>query len=298
MAHPGIATIRSMLEGLDLHSGTIEERRAAIDPGEGPSPIERVALERIVLAGRPAERLTPDDGAGEVVLYLHGGAYCIGGPGSHRGIAARLAQLTGYTVVTLDYRMAPEDPFPAAVDDAVDAYEELLADGRSTESIAIAGDSAGGGLTAATLVALRDRGLPLPAAGVCLSPWADLTQSSASFDTADDPMVSKVMLDEMAAYYLAGADARTPLASPVFADLTGLPPLLIHVGSDEVLHDDAITLAARATDAGVDTTVKVWPDMIHVFQLFPGELVAEADESLGEIAAFLADHVRAGAPAD
>jgi acetyl esterase/lipase len=207
----------------------------------------------------------------------------------------------------LDYRLAPEHPFPAAVDDAVAAFRELVAGGVDPAAIALAGDSAGGGLVLATLLALREAGDPLPAVGVCLSPWVDLAQTGDSYERlADvDPMISRDSLKVMADAYLAGADPTTPLASPQYGDLRGLPPLLIEVGERESLLDEGVAVAERARDAGVDVTLRRWPEMIHVFQLFPADLVPEAAESVSGVAAFLTRHlaepsdagdVRAGEP--
>jgi len=222
-----------------------------------------------------------------VVLYLHGGGYVIGSPRSHRHLAAAIAAAAGTSALLLEYRCAPESPFPAAVDDAVAAYRWLLDQGISAGGLVIAGDSAGGGLTVATLLALRDGGVPLPAAGVCISPWVDLTCSGASYSTkaASDPIVKKAGVEEMARAYLGMADRRTPLASPLFADLRGLPPLLIQVGSEEVLLDDATQLAERARAAGVDTTLEVWDQMVHVWHWFL-PLLDEAEEAIGTIGRF------------
>jgi acetyl esterase/lipase len=288
--------IAAYLAESGLSSSSIAEQRAAMAEMAGASPpMEGVTVEAITLGGRPAERLTPEAGATDAaVLYLHGGGYCIGSLDSHRGLGSRLAMATGCTVAMLDYRLAPEHPFPAAVDDAVGAYRDLLSLGFRPERMAIAGDSAGGGLTVATLLALRGSGEPLPGAAVCLSPWADLTQSSTAYrNLADvDPMVSKSGLDLMSGAYLDGVDPRTELASPLFAaDFGDLPPVCIEVGEYEVLIDDATGLADRMRESGVAVTLKVWPELIHVFQAFPGSLIPEADQSIDAVGAFIAGHL-------
>jgi len=290
MAHAGIAVIRQLLGETRSAPTTLLERRENLASlaGAPPAP-EDVAVETIELAERPAERLTPVGAAGgSVILYLHGGGYCSGSLDTHRGLAGAIALASGTTVVTLDYRLAPEDPFPAALNDTLLAFDQLR-----PERVAIAGDSAGGGLALATAVALRDRGGALPDALALLSPWVDLTQTAASMTTlaAVDPVLTAEALTQMADGYLAGTDARTTLASPLFADLGGLPPMRIDVGSDEVLLDDSTTLAERARAAGVDATVQVWPEMIHVFPAFPPELVPEAAESIAGVAAFLVQHL-------
>ncbi len=296
MGHPGIDLIRQLV-GDRATSETlpsIEERRAGLEALTSVVvPPDGVTIESLVLAGRPAERTTPDtvDGPG-VVLYTHGGAYVSGGLTTHRAVVGRVALVTSRPVVALDYRLGPEHPFPAAVDDAVGAYEELLATGEGP--IALAGDSAGGGLALATLVALRDRGVdPAPAAAWLMSPWTDLTQSGASYDTRRgvDPMLSKEILDDAAGHYLADADASHPLASPLLADLSGLPPIRVDVGDAEVLLDDSVVLGHRVNEAGGDAQVTVWPEMIHVFPAFPADLVPESDQCLTASGAFLAHHL-------
>ncbi|HWE70125.1 MAG TPA: alpha/beta hydrolase, partial [Acidimicrobiales bacterium] len=215
---------------------------------------------------------------------------CAGSLDSHRDLAARIGIASGCAAATLDYRLGPEDPFPAALTDAVAAYQQLVADGVAPERIAVAGDSAGGGLVMALLLALRADGVRLPAAAVCLSPWVDLTQSGGSYqERVDrDPMLSREDLDVLATHYLAGTDPRTELASPLFAaDLSGLPPLLIEVGDHEVLLDDATRLAGRAAAAGIDVTLTIWPEMIHVFQAFPGTILPETDLSVAAIGKFV-----------
>jgi acetyl esterase/lipase len=295
MTHAGVEVVRSFIVESGMAEGSIMERRAAFEALTAAGPPEGADMTPGTLGGRPAEWVRADGVADRaVILYLHGGGYCMGSPGTHRALAAGLSAAAGCAVVALDYRLAPEHPFPAAVDDACAAYRELLTGGTAPGSVAIAGDSAGGGLTVATLVALRDAGSPLPAAAACLSPWVDLTQSAASYDTRSelDPMVTKAGLDEMAAAYLDGADARAGLASPLFAgSLAGLPPIVVEVGDHEVLLDDAVGLARRIEADGGRVTLTVWPELIHVFQAFPSSLIPEAGQSIGAIGSFLAEHL-------
>jgi phosphinothricin tripeptide acetyl hydrolase len=273
MTDRGIDVVRAHLAKLPpSDSLTTAERRAQYERAEKvfPTPSD-VKVERVNAPVAPAEWLRPPSAEpGRVVLYLHGGGYVIGSPRSHRHLAAAIAGAAGASALLLDYRLAPEHPFPAAVEDATAAYRWLLDQAIAPERIVIAGDSAGGGLTVATLLALREARVPLPAGGVCISPWVDLTCSGASYVTkADaDPIVQRSGVEEMAGAYLGATPPRTPLASPLFADLRGLPPLLIHVGSDEVLLDDAVQLAERAKAAGVDATLEVYDRMIHVWHWF------------------------------
>jgi acetyl esterase/lipase len=242
---------------------------------------------------RPAAVVAPD----ACVLYLHGGGYVIGSCNTHRAMASHLATRTGLAVLVVDYRLAPEHPYPAAVDDALTAYEWLLAEGFAAGRIVIAGDSAGGGLTLATLVALRDRGRPLPALGVPISPWTDLTLSGESMTTMAerDPMVTRRGLQRMADWYAGEAEPNAPLVSPLFADPAGLPPLLVHVGDVEILRDDAVRFADRAREAGVDVTLEVWPEMIHVWHVF-GPDVPESEAGVARIAEFIAERLHLAAP--
>jgi acetyl esterase/lipase len=222
------------------------------------------------------------------LLYLHGGGYAIGSPKSHRHMLGPLSIDSGLPIFAADYRLAPENPFPAAVDDGVAAYKGLLDSGIKPDHLAIAGDSAGGGLTIATLVAARDLGLPMPAAAVAISPWVDLSQGGESHRARAkrDPIVSKGGIDVMAAAYLAGADPKTPLASPLFADLKGLPPLLIQVGTEEALHDDSVALKARAEAAGVEVSFESWGGMIHVWHAFH-PILSEGRDAIARAGAFL-----------
>ena len=256
-------------------------------------PVNHGARRRAVDAGGVPGEWLESDGAGPgapVVLYFHGGGYLMGSVDTIRPLAANLAVAAGARVLTIGYRLAPEHPFPAAVDDAVAAWRWLLDGGADPAAVAFAGDSAGGGLTVAALLAARDHGLPLPAAGACISPWVDLTLSGESYDrnAATDPDVERWRLEEMARLYLAGADPRTPLASPVFGDLAGLPPLLIHAGTAELLEDDAVLLATVARTAGVPVTLELYRDMIHVWHAYaPG--LPEGTAGIDRIAAWLAE---------
>jgi len=227
-----------------------------------------------------------------VLLYLHGGGYVIGSPASHRHLLGAVGEMTGLSLFAADYRLAPEHPFPAAVDDALAAYKGLLALGIAPDKLAIAGDSAGGGLTIATLVAARDAGLPMPACAVCISPWTDLSAGGESHRARAkrDPIVGKENLDAMAAAYLAGKDAKTPLASPLFADLKGLPPLLIQVGTEEALYDDTTRLKARAEEAGVEVSAESWGGMVHVWHIFH-PILSEGRDAIARIASFIKSRI-------
>ena len=291
MSDKGIHLVRAHLAKLPpSNTLTIAERRAQYERAERvfPTPPD-VKVEVVTAPERPAEWLTPPGVRTDaVVLYLHGGGYVIGSPRSHRHLAAAIARAAGTRALLLDYRLAPEHPFPAALEDAVAAYQWLLRDGISPTRVVVAGDSAGGGLTVATLLALRDRGLPRPAAGVCISPWVDLTNSAASYvsKAAVDPIVTLESIAMLTQAYIGTGDPKQPLVSPLYADLRGLPPLLVQVGSDEVLVDDAVGLGARARAAGVDVTVHEWPAMIHVWHWFL-PMLDEAEQAIGEIAAFV-----------
>jgi len=226
-----------------------------------------------------------------VICYLHGGGYVLGSINTHRELASRLSRAASARVLILDYRLAPENPFPAAVDDSTAAYRWLLSSGVDPARLVIAGESAGGGLTIATLVALRDAGEPLPAAGICLSPWVDLECLGESIVTRAeiDPVVNKENIVMLAKAYLGDADPRTPLASPLYADLTGLPPLLIQVGTAECLFDDAMRLADRARAAGVDVTLEPWEDMIHMWHMFAA-ILPEGQQAIDRIGEFIRQH--------
>ncbi|HET7204762.1 MAG TPA: alpha/beta hydrolase [Steroidobacteraceae bacterium] len=224
--------------------------------------------------------------AGSAVLYLHGGAYCVGSPMTHRTIAGTLAHLTGATVVVVDYRLAPEHPCPAAIDDTVAAYLGLVASGREPRHIAIAGDSAGGGLALAAALRLRERGHPLPAALVTFSPWVDLDDPDRGPVPPGEVMISPSWVRACARHYLGTRAARDPMASPIYGDLAGLAPTLIQVGSDEWLLPDARRLHEALRRAGVPSTLEEYPRRWHVFQAHAGVL-ADADRALASVARFL-----------
>lgn len=274
---------------------SIEDSRAGFDAlSQMFPPPEGTITETAVIAGMRAEWVRgPGATDDATVLYLHGGGYAIGSLESHRGLIARLSAACGVRFCAVDYRLAPEHPHPAAVDDGVAAYRALLDQGIAAARLAIAGDSAGGGLTIATLVAARDAGLPMPAAAAVLSPWLDLEGTGESRTTrADvDPVIPNERLKELAEYYLAGQDARAPLASPIYADLRGLPPVLVHVGDAEVLLSDSTTFAERAREAGVDVTLEVWPEMIHVWHLF-GAMAPEGRDATAKVGAYLRERLR------
>jgi len=259
-------------------------------------PQPDVRSEKADAGGVPGEWIAaPGADDQRVVLYLHGGGYMIGSVNTHRDMIGRISRAAGARALAIDYRLAPENPFPAAVEDAVTAYRWLLAEGADPARLVIAGDSAGGGLTVAALVALRDAGEPLPAAGVCISPWVDMEGLGESMTSRAevDPMIQREMMLQSAKAYLAGADPRSPLAAPIYADLKGLPPLLVHVGTSETLLDDSTRLAERARAAGVDVTLEAWDQMIHVWHFFAA-MLPEGQQAIDRIGEYIRE--RAGPP--
>ena len=227
------------------------------------------------------------------LLYFHGGAYVLGSPGTHRNLTAHLAKRCGLRVASVDYRLAPEQPFPAATDDALAAYRDLLAQGIAPSKILIGGDSAGGGLTLACALAIRDAGLPLPAGLICISPWTDLTLSGESMTRQRDTEVilTQQALADAAAQYLGKTSAQHPLASPLFADLSGLPPVLIQVTDAEVLYSDSTRFAEAAARQGVKTTLQVAPGLWHDWHLYAGQM-PEADVALHHIKQFCDERLK------
>jgi acetyl esterase/lipase len=279
---PEIAGVRALLAARAPEPGapapSVEQRRAAMDAnGELGSLPKGCFHEPASLRVVKCERIVPEDAiAGRTLLYLHGGGYTAGSPRSHRPLVARLAEAAQAVAIAPDYRLGPEHRFPAAVEDAVAVYRALLRGGTEPGRLIVAGDSAGGGLALALALALKAERLPQPAGFFVISPWADLTQSGASYvsKAATDPMISKAGLDEQALAYLGGLDPRDPLASPVFGDFEGVAPVLIQTGSEETLLSDSITMADVLAHARVEVRLEVWPEMIHVFHAWGGGLQA------------------------
>jgi acetyl esterase/lipase len=248
-----------------------------------------VTCEPVDAGGVPAEWIAaPGAVSDRVILYLHGGGYVIGSINTHRAMIARIARASKARALAIDYRLAPEHPFPAAVDDATAAYRWLLAQGYKPAKIVVAGDSAGGGLTLAALVALRDAGQPMPAGAVPISPWTDLegTGDSVRSRAAKDPMVQQENLAQSAKQYFGDHDPKDPLVSPLHANFRGLPPMLIHVGDAEILLDDSTRVAERAKAAGVQVDLEVWDDMIHVWHVF-AKLLPEGQQAIDKIGKFV-----------
>jgi epsilon-lactone hydrolase len=273
----------------------LEERRATFAPGGRLRPVpDDVVVTEVSAGGVKAHWLAaPGTDAGRVLLFLHGGGYELGSIRSDGELAARLGRAAGMQVLFPEYRLAPEHPFPAAIDDVLAAWRWLRTDQYlSATSIAVAGGSAGGGLTVALLVAVRDAGEALPAAAALMSATVDLTSSGASMTerAGQDPISTPAMLRQFASDYLAGADPKTPLASPLFASLAGIPPLLVQVGTADVLLSDSERLARAAAEAGVDVILEIGEGLPHVYQLMLG--TPEAAEATEQIGKFLRAPVR------
>jgi acetyl esterase/lipase len=293
MANPEIDAIRQALAQGSMGS-TFEEMRKSYDAmGERYPTAPDIALTAVSAGGVPAEwGQAPNADPTRALLYLHGGGYVIGSIASHRHLATEMGRAAGARSLALDYRLAPEAPFPAAVDDALAGYRFLLKSGFAPGAIAIAGDSAGGGLSLACLLAIRQAGLEQPACAVCISPWTDLeiTGSTMTSKADVDPMVQAAGVTAMASAYLGQASGRTPLASPLYADLKGLAPILIQVGSAETLLDDSIRLAGAAGAADVPVRLEVWPQMLHVWHFFH-PMLADGRRAIAGAGAFIGDHM-------
>jgi len=272
-------------------SPTIAAARASLGVAAAlvPAPPAGTEVSKIDAFGVPADLIaTPASRPDHHVLYLHGGGYVSGSPALYRNFTWRVAAAARARVLAVDYRLAPEHPFPAALEDAVAACRWLLAGGADPRRTAVMGDSAGGGLALALLLRLRDGGLERPAAAVVLSPWTDLALTGASLarNARRDPMLTLANTARFAASYLAGADPRNPYASPLYGDPAGLPPTLIHAGSDEILSDDAVRMAENMQRAGCRVELQVWPRVPHVWHLF-APVLPEANAALGRIAVFI-----------
>ncbi len=274
------------------------ERRARIEEVTAVDPLPGdVAFEPIEIGGVPAEwSQAPGADHDRAILLLHGGGYCSGSIRSHRPMAAGIGCAAGVRVLALGYRLAPEHPYPAALEDALAAWRFLRGEGLAPERIAIGGDSAGGGLTLACLLRLRASGEPLPGCAWLVSPWVDLTMSGASMAEKDavDPLIHRAYLESLAEAYLAGHAARDPLVSPLFADLAGLPPVLIQVGSAETLLDDSLRLARALGAADVPVRLEVWPHMIHAWMLWAARL-ADGRRANAAAGSFLRAHLSSAA---
>jgi epsilon-lactone hydrolase len=283
---------RWLLKGRVPAEVSIARRRSNARAAERLAPRPPAGTQRAVVdaGGVAAERVdTPVSEPDRHVLFLHGGGYVIGSPSVYRDLTWRLAAASRARLLALDYRLAPEYPFPAALDDAVAAYAWLLADGADPRRLAAIGDSAGGGLAFSVLLRCRDEGrLPLPAAVVALSPWTDLALTGTSLrrNARADPFIDAADLAPLAGFYLAGANPRNPYASPLYGDPTGLPPTLIQVGSDEILRDDATRMADRLRAAGCEVALEIWPRMPHVWHLFAA-VMPEARRAIAAAGAFV-----------
>lgn len=266
-----IEGVRALLAGKPRPVGWPERRQrmdeiCGIDPPAGD-----IAFLPVEMSGVAAEwSLAPGSDPGKVLIYLHGGGYCSGSIPSHRGMVAEIGRVAGVRTLAVGYRLAPEHPFPAALDDALAAYRSVRAGGVPAARIVIGGDSAGGGLALATTLSLRAAGEDLPGGLWLLSPWVDLEMTGASMVSKDavDPLIHHDYLEGLAQAYAAGADRRDPLLSPLHADLAGLPPALVQVGASETLLDDAVRVTGALGAANVPTSLEIWPDMIHAWPLW------------------------------
>ncbi len=288
--------VRALLKSLPRPVGW-QQRRERIDTvasafGVAPD----IAFETIRIGKCQAEwSLAHGSHLDRVLLYFHGGGYCSGSLRSHRGMVSEAGRAARARTLAVAYRLAPEHPFPAALEDALAAYDFLLSQGYSAERIAIGGDSAGGGLSLSTLVGLRDAGKPTPACAWLVSPWVDLELTGQSIDTkdADDPLIHRAYLQELAAAYCGPASPRDRLISPLHADLRGLPPVLIQVGSAETLLDDAVAAAERLGEGDVRASLEIWPRMIHAWHLWSPRLQA-GRQALASAGEFIAARLAAG----
>jgi acetyl esterase/lipase len=298
MASPQLQNIIQMLRSSPIReSASVEEIRAGFEQLASVYPVDaNVKREKVNANGVAAEWITAPGISGETtILYIHGGGWTIGSVNTHARLTALIGAAADARVFSIDYRLAPEHPYPAGLDDCIAAYRWLIEDQAVDPSrLVIAGDSAGGNLTLATLLRLRDEGQALPAAAVCLSPATDLLATGDSYTTRAeaDPMIRADGVGQVREAYCPDDEPRNSYISPLYGDLTGLPPLLIQVGDAEVLLDDSVRFAQLATEAGVDVTLEVWDEMIHVFQFF-APLLPEGVEAINNIGKFVKSRVGA-----
>jgi len=292
---------RWLLKHRSRNDVTLEQirRRVALAARLVPKPPPSTRTLTVDAGGVRADRVsTPPSECGRHILFLHGGGFIVGSPALYRHFTWRIASAARAHVLAIDYRLAPEHPFPAALDDAVAAYRWLLTDGAEPRQMAVMGDSAGGGLALSLLLRLRDESIPLPAAAVALSPWTDLAMTGLSLklNAEADPLVSPQQARHFVDYYLAGTDPRSPYVSPMYGEPTGLPPTIIQVGSDEALRDDAVRMAERMRGAGCRVELEIWQRMPHVWHLF-APVMPEARQAIERIGAFVIEAIRPQHPA-
>jgi acetyl esterase/lipase len=293
MATDEIAAVRALLTSRPRPVGWLERRQRLDEVGSVWPVAGDIMLEPVDMDGVPGEwSIAPGSDTSRVLIFFHGGGYCSGSIRSHRRMVTEAGRAGAARTLAVDYRLAPEHPFPCALDDALTAWRFVRGQGVPARSIAVGGDSAGGGLTVALINELKKSGEELPRCAWLVSPWTDLTMSGATLKSKDavDPLIHKAYLQELAtAYVPPGVDRRDPRVSVLYADLEGLPPTLIQVGSDETLLDDAVRFAGAAGMRGVFVTLEVWPDMIHAWHLWNAHL-EEGRQALGNAGAFLRRH--------
>lgn len=282
--------VRSTLTKGTTGTPVEQQRRGWEEAVSGVVLPPSITITAVDVGGIPGEWVTSSEQQTDdtTILYVHGGGFTAGSCKTHRELAARIVEASGSRLLLIDYRLAPEFPCPAAVDDVVTAYRWLLDSGLVHEQIVIAGESSGGALIIAALVKLRDAGVSQPAAAVLISPWVDLTMSGPTIESRAevDPLTTKAGLEEASRYYLSGCDPRDPIASPLFADLQGLPPTLIHVGDHEILLSDSLQLAAKMQAAGVNVQLAIWDEMWHVWHGWAAD-VPESREAIIQIGEFI-----------